>query len=95
MHSEKLHDHLWVANHRLSNSGLALLRGFCGVLFNPYRGSFSEVKRAGFEADQLSLSSAEARKTMYSTNIRPASNNPFVSILSLGKESKFQTHIDL
>jgi len=57
---------LWVANHRLSNSGLAHLWGLCGVLFNRYWGSFSEVKRAGLEADKLPQSSAEARKTTYS-----------------------------
>jgi hypothetical protein len=56
---------IWVANHRLRHSGLSRLQGLCVVLFNPYRGSFSEVKRPRREADHLPPSSAEARKTMY------------------------------
>jgi len=81
---------LWVANHRLSNSGLSRQRDLCGVLLNRYRGSFSEVKSAGLEDNQLPPSSAEARKTMCSlcsTNTGATSLNHFISILSLGKEN--------
>ena len=52
----------------------------------------------GLEADKLPPSNAEARKarySKYSTNTGATLLKPFVSILSLGKESKFEIHIYL